>query len=119
MKDWKFKWIGLMLVLAAAVALGAMSAGEVKAPPYPNDEQFIDELSTTTAVALTVPDNTEACTIQAQGGIVYLTQSGTDPTTTQAFQIAASETFYYDADPAVVELIAGAAGTDVFILYYR
>lgn len=75
-------------------------------------------VTTGTVVTLTVPANSAAAMIQADGNSVSITLDGTTPTATVGIRIDDGIFFYVDTALANVKLIARTATTNVQVAYF-
>ena len=75
-------------------------------------------VTTGAVVTLTVPANSAAAMIQADGNSVSITLDGTTPTSTVGMRIDDGIFFYVDTALANVKLIARTATTNVQVAYF-
>lgn len=75
-------------------------------------------VTTGAVVTLTVPANSAAAMIQADGNSVSITLDGTTPTATVGMRIDDGIFFYVDTALANVKLIARTATTNVQVAYF-
>lgn len=75
-------------------------------------------VTTGAVVTLTVPANSAAAMIQADGNSVSITLDGTTPTATVGMRIDDGIFFYVDSALANVKLIARTATTNVQVAYF-
>ena len=75
-------------------------------------------VTTGAVVTLTVPANSVAAMIQADGNSVSITLDGTTPTSTVGMRIDDGIFFYVDTALANVKLIARTATTNVQVAYF-